>query len=201
MKEKGRNPTRKDNMRNYNSIFEVRNAFTGIIVGSHTVAGTMLGNAVDTINFQDLLAVLTIGALCGSGATDRACDVAVKLQECATSNGTFTDITAGALQGTASVLGSARFDTVQVVAGSGTPDDPFYQRKLYYQINQGNQKRYIRPHATITGSSGSMIEAAMSVAILLGRPRESAYIADPVSATTTDAFVTWGVASASIPAV
>lgn len=188
-------------MRNYNQIFEARNLLTGVIVGSHTVAGTMLGNSVDTINFQDLIAVLSIGALCGSGATDRAMDVVVKLQDCATANGTFTDITSGALNGTAVVEGSAKFDTVQVVAGSASPDDPFYQRKLYYRINSGNQKRYIRPHATATGTASSIIEAAISVAILLGRPRQSDFIADPVSATTTDAFVTWGVASASIPAV
>lgn len=186
-------------MRNYNSVFEVRNALTGILCASHTTEVTCLGNAVDTIGFQDMLATLCVATLKGSGATDRGSLLTVKLQDCATVNGTFTDITAGAVNGTAAVQGSARFDVVQLVAGSAVADDPFYQRKLYVILNDGTHKRYIRPHASISGTASSSMECALSVGILLGRPRQASYIVDPVSSTTTDAFVSYGYKWGSTP--
>jgi len=186
-------------MRNYNSIFQVQNALTGVLCASTNTAATTLGNAIDTINFQDMIAILSIGTLKGSDAADTGADVTVKIQECATINGTFTDITAGAINGTAVIAGSAKFDTVSVLAGSAVSATPFYQRKLYVLLNTADRQRYVRPHASITGTASSIMQVACSVSALLGRARESGYISDAVSNGTTDAFVTYGFAQGSVP--
>lgn len=191
-------------MRNYNTIYEVHNALTGVLTASHSTAATLQGQPIDTINFQDMMGVLCIASLKGSDAADTGADVVVKFQEAATAASTgsdFSDITTGALNGTASVYGSAKFDTVSVVAGSVVADDPFYQRKLYCLLNQSGQKRYIRVHASATGTASSSMQMSISVAVLLGRPRETAYIADPVSSTTLSADVQYGFAGGSTPAI
>lgn len=160
----------------------------------------MFGNAIDTIGFQDLLATLCVGTLKASTAAATAtANLTVKLMECATANGTFTDITDGAINGTATVMGSAKFDVVACVSGSFVQPTPFKQRKLYVNLNTSTHKRYIRPHASITGSASCSQEAIVSVALLLGRPRDSSYIIDAVANATCDAFVAFGYKYGSTP--
>lgn len=178
----------------------MHNALTGILTASSTVSATLQGNAIDTIGFQDMIAVLCVGTLKGSGATDEEFDVTVKFQEAATAASTgsdFADITSGALNGTGSVYGSAKFDVLAIAAGSVASQTPFKQRKLYCLLNQGGGKRYIRAHATIVGTL--MAQCAVSVAALLGRPRESTYIIDAIANATSSADVQYGIAGASVP--
>jgi len=185
-------------MRNYNSIFELRNSLTGVMTSSTTVAATMQGIAIDTIGFQDMLGVLCVGALSGSGATDAGADLTVKFQHCATIDGTFTDITSGAINGTASVYGSAKFDVLSLVAGSAEIAEPLKQRKLYLQLNNTTTERYIWAKASITGTTGQVAQWSVSVAVLMGKARESSSIIDAVSAATT-AFYASGWAGGSVP--
>jgi hypothetical protein len=194
-------PTRKENMRNYNSTFHVVNGLTGLLCGSHTVSATCLGNAIDTIGFQSMLAVLCVGSLKGSYSVPAAADLTVKIQECATIGGTYNDITDGAINGTATVQGSAKFDVLQVVAGSAVSATPFYQRKLYATLNTGTHKRYIRAHASVVGTASALMQFAIAVPILLGRARDSAYIVDGIATTTTDSFVSYGYKWGSNPGI
>jgi len=138
----------------------------------------------------------------GSGATDAGGDLTVKFQEAATAASTgsdWADITSGAINGTATVYGSAKFDVLSITAGSVAQAEPHKQRKLYLLLNQDGQKRYIRAHASIAGSSGQVGQYAISVSVLLGRARESGYIIDGVSFATNSADVQQGVFGGSVP--
>jgi hypothetical protein len=90
---------------------------------------------------------------------------------------------------------------VACACGSIVQPTPFKQRKLYIPLNDGVHKRYIRPHASITGSASCTQEVAISVALLLGRPRDSSYIIDAVANATCDAFVSLGFKYGSTPAM
>ena len=107
--------------------------------------------------------------------------------------------TAGAINGTAVVYGSAKFDVLSIIAGSIETAEPLKQRKLYLLLNQDGHKRYIRVHASIEGTTGQVSQHAISVAILLGRARESGSIIDAVSYPTNYAHVEMGWAGGSVP--
>lgn len=169
-------------MRNYNGIFHVQNTISGILRASAAVAHTIHGNSIDTIGFQDMLGILCLGVMKGSAASNTAgADVTVKWQEAVTTTGPFTDITDGALNGTASVYGSAKFDVVSCLGGSSITNTALKQRKLYMLLNQDGRKRYIRAQASITGTTANVLHVNIAVAAILGRARESGYIIDTLS--------------------
>ncbi len=194
------NPTRKGNkMRNYNSVFHVKNALTGVICASTTTAATLQGIAIDTIGFKDMLAVLCVASLKGSSATGQTANLTVKFQESATNGTNWSDITNGCLNGTASVKGSCVFDVVAVSAESRPFATGQYQRKLYLNLNDGVRSRFLRCNASVTGvTAGATGEFVVSVAAILGRPVDSNYIIDAVSLATT-VQTEWGFKYGSTP--
>jgi hypothetical protein len=156
-------------MRNYDGVFEVRPSLIGTI---STIGGTAVGAPIDCRGFGDVLAILTAGALQGSTGSTVYLDV--KVQESASATGTnWTDITNGAHTGT--------FDFDQItfggnLAGGDTTGtwQPYAVGKAYEIVGQSPRLRYIRAHATLSGTVG--LGPKISVAFLLGRPVDSLYI-------------------------
>ena len=171
-------------MRNYNSTFHVKNGLTGVIFSTGATAATLQGNVIDTIGFGDMLAVLCVGSLRGTGAAVAACNLTVKIQESATVGTNWTNITDGAINGTATVKGSATFDVLEVAGGIVAHSSGQYQRKMYLSLNDGIRQRYLRVNASVLGTSTLAAQFAVSVAIMLGRPVDSNYIIDAISVAT-----------------
>ena len=150
-------------MRDYSSILELRPTLIGTL---STIGGTALGAPVDTRGFADVLATLVAGAVFGSG-TGSTVALAVKIQESATPTGTgalWTDITDGAIH-----AGSFDFDAITI---TGT-DPGLYMQKQYDRLNDANRKRWLRAHATLSGTVG--LGAKVAVSFLLGRPDDTLY--------------------------
>lgn len=105
-----------------------------------TATSTQTGTGVDTMGYNSAAVTLEVGAVSGTTPT-----LDVKLQECATSGGTYTDISGA----TFTQVTAANNSQVMRVEGLGT-----------------NRKRYIKAVATIAGTTPSF---ALKVDILLGR--------------------------------
>lgn len=135
-------------------------------------SGTALGAPVDTLGFADVLAMVILGAVAGTDAN--TADIVVKVQESASITGTgalWTDITDGAING------SYKFDSVQVTATSPI----MYMAKKYERLQIG-RSRYIRAHATISGTDAC--NPKICVSFLLGRPADSLYGAQGATQST-----------------
>ncbi len=156
-------------MRNLDGLIEFRPSLIGVI---STPAATAIGAPIDTIGFKDCLAVLVAGAIQGStGATQ---NLAVKVQESATPTGTnWTDITNGAYH-----AGSWDFDTMTwATTTTGTFYDPRSQEQ-YERVSDGVRLRYIRAHATLTGTAG--LGPKFAVVFGLGRHYDSSVVQNAV---------------------
>ncbi len=115
------------------------------------------GSAVDTLGYNT--AVLKVRIAAASGAPTSAA-TAVKLQECATSNGTFTD----ALDNTGVAIG-----------GSSTQTTPFAAQIITARIEglgNLNRKRYLRLTETTTFVGGTTPAVVIAGEIVLGRGYE-----------------------------
>jgi len=158
-------------MRNLDKIHEVYNALSCVLFGSDSTGNTGYGVTIDTNGFEDLLAVVCMGNVSGTAASNG--ELVVKFQESANGTTGFTDITDGAINGTMQVKLRVKGHT----AGT-TPMN--YQTKLYERMKDGTRKRYVRCHATMlaTASSG-IFGGPINVAVLLGRPQNTAYIQAP----------------------
>jgi len=165
-------------MRNYDGVFEVRPSLIGTM---SVIGGTAVGIPVDCRGFGDVLAILTAGALAGS--TGSTIYLNVKVQESAIATGTnWNDITDGAYN-----KGSWDFDQVSFEAT--TPNwIPFAVGKSYEIVGQSPRKRYIRAHATLSGTVG--LGPKISVAFLLGRPIDSLYITNATTFASTNVELT-----------
>lgn len=105
-----------------------------------TATATATGAAVDTLGYNSAAITLEVGAVSGTTPT-----LDVKVQECDTSGGTYTDITGAAFtQVTAS-------NNSQILRVDG--------------LGVGSRKRYIRALGTIAGTTPSF---AFGVEALLG---------------------------------
>jgi len=163
-------------MRNYDECFELRPSLIGTI---GVISATAVGNPVDTIGFKDALAILIAGSL--QGSTGATVSLAIKIQESASATGTgadWTDITDGAFHN-----GSWDFDTLTFgdeLAGGTTTATwlPTETQKQYERLGDGVRKRYIRAHATLTGTVG--LGPRYTVAFLLGRNYDSSNVVDAV---------------------
>ena len=169
-------------MRIFDGIFELRPSLIGTI---STIGGTAVGIPVDTMGFKDVLAVLTAGALAGSAGSTVYLDV--KVQESATPEGTgalWSDIKDGAYSGT--------FDFTQMTFSAATTGTwiPYQAQKQYEQVggNDASRKRYIRAHATLSGTVG--LGPKISCAFLLGRPTDTLYINNATSFASTNVELT-----------
>ena len=154
-------------MRNLDGTLEFRPS----LIGSLSVTGaTAVGAPIDTIGFADVLATLISSAVVGSNALS----LAVKFQESASATGTganWTDIANGDYSGTFA------FDTI-----SYTGTDPALSKGIAYERLMSYRSRYIRAHATVTGTSGLGIR--FSVGCLLGRPVDTLYVTNASSMGT-----------------
>lgn len=156
-------------MKNYDEVLELRPSLIGTI---SVIGATAVGIPVDCLGFRDVLAVLTAGAVQGSAGA--GVNLAVKIQESASVAGTgalWTDIDNGDVNGTFA------FTTLNIGHGvnAGTWI-PYQTGKLYESVggNDANRKRYIRAHATLSGTVG--LGPKVSVAFLLGKPVDTLYV-------------------------
>lgn len=159
-------------MREYSGLFEYRPS----IVGSMSVIGaTAVGATIDTQTFKDVLAILSAGSVKGSGSGSTI-NLNVKIQESASPVGTgalWTDITDEAVSG-----GSFALSTLTI---TGT-NPQLYMDKKYGRLQDDKRKRYIRAHATLTGTIG--LYPKFSVGFLLGRPSDTLYITNATTQGT-----------------
>lgn len=162
-------------MRNLDEQIEVRNLFTAILNSTGTAATTYVGSSVDTLNFSDVTAIVMAGNPTGTNA--QGTKIAIKWQESASKDGlagSWSDITDGAITGTFA------FPDIALLANTTY----LVQDKLYERLDSQERKRYIRPHATISGTAGNTL-FSLSVGVLLGRAANSEDIIAAV-ATGTD---------------
>ena len=161
-------------MRSYAGMFE----FTPSLMGTMSVInGTAVGAPIDRIGFADCLGIVCAGGL--QGSTGATVTLAVKVQESAVPEGTnWTDITNEAVSNssfnfTSIVLGDS-------IAGGTTTATwiPYETVKKYGRLTDGNRLRYIRMHATLSGTVG--LGPKICAGFLLGRSNDTAYITDPV---------------------
>lgn len=173
-------------MRQYSDIFEYRPSLIGTI---GVIGATAVGIPVDCLGFADALGLLTAGAVAGS--TGSTVTLSVKVQESASATGTnWTDIVNGAVHN-----GSWDFTNVQfghnLAGGDTTGTWQTYKTGKEYDYVGGrdyNRLRYIRAHATLSGTVG--IGPKLCVGFLLGRPMDTLYINNAVSFASTNAELT-----------
>ena len=161
-------------MRDYINQFQ---AYPSLIGTMSVIGGTAVGAPVDCLGFKDVLGVLVAGAL--QGSTGSTVNLAVKVQESATPTGTnWTDITNEAVS-----QGSFNFTTLTFgdsIAGGTTTGTwiPYESVKKYGRLSDGNRLRYIRAHATLSGTVG--LGPKFTALFMLGRPDDSAIISAAV---------------------
>jgi len=167
-------------MRNYDGLLELRPSLIGTI---SDIGATAVGIPIDCIGFRDVLAILTAGALEGSDGAGVFLDI--KVQESASAEGTnWTDITDGAHH-----VGSFDFDQLAIGHGIDAGTWIPYQTGKEYELVTGQERlRYIRAHATLSGTVG--LGPKLSVAFLLGRPSDTLYVGNATSFASVNAEVT-----------
>lgn len=157
-------------MRSYVNSLDVRPSLIGTL---STIGATAVGVPIDTQGFADVMAVLVAGAVVGSSGS--TVSLAVKIQESATATGTnWTDITNEAVS-----QGSFNLTTITMgddIAGGTTTGTwlGYEVSKKYAKLSDGNRLRYIRAHATLTGTVG--LGPKFCVNMILGRPNDTYYI-------------------------
>jgi len=102
-----------------------------VSIKPQTATSTVTGAAVDTLGYGEGVALLEVGAVSGTTPT-----LDVKIQECDTSGGTYTDVP------------GATFTQV-------TAADNEQKIKLDLKAKSGSRKRYIKAVGTIAGTSPS----------------------------------------------
>lgn len=113
-----------------------------ITIRPQTLTASANGVAVDTQGYGGAVVCLDVGAVSGTTPT-----LDVKIQECETSGGTYTDIT------------GATF--TQVTAANAAE-----KIKVDLKAKKGSRKRYIRAVATITGTTPSF---ALNCLVLMNK--------------------------------
>ena len=175
-------------MRNYTDTFEYRPSLIGTI---SVISGTAVGIPVDCLGFSDCLALLTAGAI--QGSTGSTVTLAVKIQESASPTGTgagWTDITNGAVHAGSFDFTSLTFAD-EIAGGQTTGSWLPYETGKEYEFLMGKdagRKRYIRAHATLTGTVG--VGPKFCVGFLLGRPGSSNNINNAVYFASTNVELT-----------
>lgn len=110
-------------------------------LASATRTASANGTGVDTMGYNEVIALLDVGAVSGTLPT-----LDVKLQEADASGGTYTDISGAAF--------------AQITTAN-------HALSISVNIGDGTRKRFIRAVATIGGTSPSF---ACAVALLLAKP-------------------------------
>jgi len=134
------------------SLYENVQFSTSIDCQSNT-GSEIDGSAIDTVGFNTAVLRVRVSAASGSPSPST---VAVKLQECATSNGNFAD----ALDNTGVVIGG----TAAITAAAGADLEARIEG-----LNNLNRKRYLRVVATPTFVGGTTPACIVFGEIVLGR--------------------------------
>lgn len=157
------------------SIFEFRPSMMGTL---STIAATAVGCPVDRNGFASVLGIVCAGALVGS--TGSTVGLTIKVQESAIPTGTnWTDITNEAVS-----QGSFNFPTLTFggdIAGGTTTGTwlPYQMAKKFAKLSDANRLRWIRAHATLTGTVG--LGPKFVAGFLLGNPGDTLYAAGGVT--------------------
>lgn len=162
-------------MRAYNQQLELYNLLSCVLTGSDATGGTANGASINRTTFADVLMVVTMGEIYGSAATPA--ELVVSLTESDALSGPFTVIGNGAITGTCTLKINVKGDTVATNPGN-------YMGKLYERLSDGNRKKFLSCIATLKGTSAKQTGGAISVSLLLGRPSDTLYIANPSSVGT-----------------
>ena len=107
------------------------------LLGNDVLASTAVGSAVDIQGYEGSAAFVLTAEAGGSGIT-----YAIKITECATSGGTYTDVTGGAFTTT-----SANTALVE---------------KIY--LNVSELKQYLKISSTVSGGTGAGAVAVVGLA-------------------------------------
>lgn len=162
-------------MRNYTHVVDIRPSLIGTI---STIGATATGAPIDTLGFYDVMASLVAGAVAGS--TGSTVSLAIKIQESATPTGTnWTDITNEAMTQGSFALTTMVFGND--IAGGTTTGTwiPYQSTRKYGKMADGNRLRYIRAHATLSGTVG--IGPKFAVSFILGHSDDTAYISSALT--------------------
>lgn len=143
------------------------------------ISATAVGAPIDTIGFQSVLGIIAAGGL--QGSTGATVNLAIKVQESADPVGTganWTDITNEAVS-----QGSFSFTTITLgdsIAGGTTTGTwiPYESEKKFARLSDGNRKRYIRMHATLSGTVG--LGPKICAGFLLHKPVSTEYVGSAV---------------------
>ena len=163
-------------MKDYVNNFQVVPSLIGTL---SAIGGTALGAPVSITGFGDVLGIVCAGGVQGSTGATITLSVKVQENDSATGAGTsWTDITNEAVS-----AGSFSFADITLgddVAGGTTTATwlPYESVKKYAKLSDGKRKRFIRAHATLSGTAG--IGPKLSVVFLMGKPIDSGYTSTAV---------------------
>lgn len=155
--------------------------FRPSLIGSlSTIAGTAVGAPIDCKGFQSCLGIVAAGGV--QGSTGATVTLSVKVQESAdpAAVGTaWSDITNEAMS-----AGSFSFSGITFgdeLAGGTTTATwlPYETVKKNAKLSDGNRKRYIRMHATLSGTIG--IGPKFVAGFLMANPVDNYYVTAAVS--------------------
>jgi hypothetical protein len=170
-------------MRNLEDTSVFRPALMGTI---STTGATAIGAPIDTMGFAQVLAFLMCSAVAASDpSTSNPLGLAVKWQEAASPTSTgalWLDITNGAVSAGSFVMSTLTIEGTE-------PSFQFDQQSEILMGKDTNRLRYIRCHATVTGTTGVGIRFA--VGTLLHRPVSSNYITSATTLGTGNSQYTW----------
>ncbi len=153
-------------MRQWTDIMDLRPSLIGTI---STIGGTAIGAPIDRLGFNEVFAFYLAGAVDGTGDASALHNLDFKIQESASPDGTgasWSDITDRG----GGVGGSFDFDQLSI----STTDPGMYMEKQYCNFNDANRSRYIRFHATLSGTVG--LGAKIACGFILGRPIDTLYV-------------------------
>ena len=105
-----------------------------LLIGNQSATATVTGSAVDIRpgELTDAVLIAAIGAVTGAPSTQ---SITIKIQNCATSGGTYTDLATF----TASTAGTAQVGSVQVILD---PTKPFHKAVATIAFTGGTTPAY-----------------------------------------------------------
>ena len=161
-------------MRQWTDILDYRPLLVGSLAGLSN--GTICGDVVDVAGFADIMAIVTYGVVGGTNAAEAQLEIRFQEADAAAdTGGSMTDITDGA------IMGSMKIITAVGVA----PSNPYLGSTSFYErMADSKRKRYLRPIAKQVGTAG--VEFILTIGVLLGRPRDTLYIAKGTVFTTSN---------------
>lgn len=128
-------------------------------------SGSVTGNAVNVVGFNDIMAIVNYACLGGTKADQGY--VTVQFQESDTegTGASYAVIDDGYITATM---------TIDTVYGTAQTYPFLASTTIYERLNDGLRKKFIRCQAQFTGTAGMIF--GVTVGAILGRPRNTLYI-------------------------